>query len=256
MIEFTRPKTFAVIGLTVVLILVALILWRPSESSSPSGTAATPTAPSERVLHFPEDRSIGSLSVRDWNSTWNRNDGWRFLAKAQGTVTVPVGKELMLDLEGGFQQDLSALSVFGEHDLQWLRSGHVMNLITDGSNGLIKIESNSTITDDDLRFIREFRSLRELALLGERISDAGIKQLRSLPRLEVLILIDVSITDEGLAYLQSIRSLKRMELTVIGSLITPNGQALLRQALPNCRIVIRSYPGTPTPFPPTRVPVS
>ena len=217
-----------------------------------SETATSTTPPPERVVRFPEDRSIGRLHVRDWNST--SANPWTLLGKAEGTVTVPRGKELRLEINGILDQDLSVLAEIGEHDLQSLHLGGGFSQVRI-MNGPTQLVSNSTITDDDLRFIQGLRSLRELVLIGDKISDAGIKHLRSLTRLEHLDLLDTSITDKGLVHLRSIQSLKRLALT--GGKFTPNGLASLKRALPNCRI--RAEPTvrpSPAPIPPARPPIS
>jgi len=55
-----------------------------------------------RVIHFPKDRSIGSLYVANRVPPEN-NDFWfwfpgKYLAEAQGDVTVPIDKMIRLDV--------------------------------------------------------------------------------------------------------------------------------------------------------------
>ena len=133
MIKLTRTKALVLLVLACALIVVKLILWRPFGSSIPSqsnqseavvaqsGTTAIRIPRPERVFNFPEDRSIGTLWIGDWNSTWRKN-GWRIFREAQGavTITVPIGKELSLTFYGYRDRDLSPLAEIGEHDIQSL----------------------------------------------------------------------------------------------------------------------------------------
>ena len=251
------------IGLAVVLMVTALILWRPFGSSSPSqlnrsetDVAQSPrglaqsnniaiptrtTPPPERVLHFPGDHSIGTLRVRDWNSP--RGSGWNLLAKpdgtvvtkAQGTVTVPPGMELNLIIDGYPAHDLSFLAELGEHDLQALALVGEVASSSVQSNGRIKIEWNTTITDDVLRFIQGLLSLRHLNLVGAKISDAGLTHLSGLASLEELYLAYTDIGDAGMAQIGSLSSIRVLEIN--GTSVTDEGLAELKR-LPQLRRLI------------------
>ena len=280
MTDRSRTKILVPLGLACVLIVATLTLWRPVGHSSR-------IPPPEREIHFPEDRSVGRLYVRDWNSTWTGQDmpqtnatEWKFFGKAQGTVTVPFGQELRLRVFRIRDQYLSLLPEIRELNLQMLEIFGERIPISDASNGSDKANYvYLTIADDDLRFIRGLRSLRALEILAgdnfgdaglihlqsltrlehlritnARITDEGLVHLQSLPRLENLYISNARITDEGLVHLRSMRSLKRLQL--VGNQITPEGMALLKLALPDCFIGpnvtswILSFWGRPSPTPP------
>lgn len=65
-------------------------------------------APDAKELQFPTDRIIGDIVIRDWGSAvlsgfrmkWE-DMGFRHLAKAQGQVKIPSGKEIRLSLAQG-----------------------------------------------------------------------------------------------------------------------------------------------------------
>jgi hypothetical protein len=61
--------------------------------NKPASQSARSAPPGPRVVHFPEDFSLGQLEVRDWDSseTWKES-----LGPARGYVSVPAGKELSL----------------------------------------------------------------------------------------------------------------------------------------------------------------
>ena len=204
-----RPNAnaLAFAGLACVLVVAALILWRPFESSSPS--KSKPTPPPEREVHFPEDRSIGELYVRDWESTWRVGEWWPF-GQAEGTVTVPFGKELRLRIDWRLAQDLSALAEIEEHDLQSLHlsgaeGAHVFQWSPDRTIRML--------TDEDLRFIRGLWSLRELILFGAvKISDAGMEHIGILGLISELDISGTNVTDNGLAEIERLPFLRRLSL--------------------------------------------
>jgi len=80
---------FVVSGLTFPCLLFA----------APGDTTATGPLPA-RTLHFPADKSMGTLYIRDWGST--DTTAWRSLAsKPKGKVSVPAAKELKLVVTKG-----------------------------------------------------------------------------------------------------------------------------------------------------------
>lgn len=70
-----------------------------------------------RVLHFPEDRSMGMLSVRDAGAHEKSYQGFEELCEARGDVSVAVGKEVLLDLSREAAKDLSPLAKLKSDDL-------------------------------------------------------------------------------------------------------------------------------------------
>ena len=215
------------------------MVWRPFGSSSPSQSNESPngvsqsaniavpkrTPPPERVLHFPEDRSVGTLMVRDWNS----EGAWRMFGRggygasdAEGVVTVREGKDLLLSLDRRRVQDLSFLAGIGEDDLQFLYLSGESGRTIPAPTGTIFL-SNPTITDADLRFIRRLRSLRELNLVGVKMSDFGFTQLSALTSLEILDIYEMEIGDAGMEQIGNLTSIS--ELHIGKSNLTDKGLA-------------------------------
>lgn len=81
------------------------------------------------------------------------------------------------------------------------------------------------VSDDDLRSLKELRTLRVLDL-PEAIADDGLAHVANLTQLEALDLSGTKITDEGLVHLQRLRKLRVLDLS--GTEITDAGLTHLR----------------------------
>ncbi|MCI0741530.1 MAG: hypothetical protein L0Y72_21050 [Gemmataceae bacterium] len=68
------------------------------------------------------------------------------------------------------------------------------------------------ITDEALRELQEFKSLRTLDLGRTRVTDAGLKELNALKDLQALVLNDTEITDAGLKDLKELKNLYMLYL--------------------------------------------
>ena len=250
MIKLTRTNALALLGLVGLLIAVALIFWRPFGSSFPSqskqnqadvaqgargvsqsGTATPSAPPPERSVSFPDDISVGQVRIRDWGS----KDRWKTLGEAQGNVTIPAGKEVMLNMNSSPLTDFSFLSEFGPRDIQQL------SLFV------------SQITDADLRH-RKGLELHYLGLSRTQITDAGLAQIKDLLTLDYLDLNATQVTDLGMQYIEGLKGLTG--LNIPATQVTRAGVARLRRALPDCDIVRGAYPTPATPTPAPSGPVS
>jgi serine/threonine protein kinase len=118
--------------------------------------------------------------------------------------------------------------------------------------------TGAKVSDDGLKHLSGFTSLRELSLGSTSVTDEGIKHLTWMSALEHLNLADTVVGDGGLkavgalsslkslelqgtvvsdAGLVQLRSLKRLEaLDLTGSKVTAAGVASLRQDLPGCKV--------------------
>ena len=90
------------------------------------------------------------------------------------------------------------------------------------------------ITDTGLVHLQGLNKLYDLGLSGTHVTDVGLRHLRGLKNIVILNLDDLRITDEGLEHLKGITSLRDLNLT--GTKTTAEGRALLRKALPLCKI--------------------
>ena len=71
-----------------------------------------------RIIHFPPDRSMGTLYVLGSNRVDTGSyDDWELLCEASGKVKVPAGKVLKLVLSKEAADDLSPLSALRSDDL-------------------------------------------------------------------------------------------------------------------------------------------
>ncbi|MCX5638924.1 MAG: hypothetical protein NTX52_14705, partial [Planctomycetota bacterium] len=203
----------------------------------------------ERIVHFPNDRSLGQLRIQDAGSVRQLNywfywtdtgePALEYLCEAQGDVRVPVGKRLYLAVNGTTSRNLSALSKLKPDDVYGITLSalpkdpvepgdecmpHIAHLtglkslsaahITDKGLPLLRglyIEAmDSRITDAGLQHLSKATSLEELALWGERMGDAGLAHLRGLPRLRYLFLRGPHFTDAGCLHLKDIPSLRML----------------------------------------------
>ena len=87
------------------------------------------------------------------------------------------------------------------------------------------------ITDSSLQ---QLPNLKNLALIGTKITDQGLEHLVRLTGLRTLWVEYAQITDNGLKHLKQLTGLQVLGLT--GTQITEKGVLQLRQALPNCRV--------------------
>ncbi len=120
-----------------------------------------------RIVHFPNEKSIGMLYVLDSDKADTNNyDDWQVFCEATGDVTVPPGKVLRLDLAKEAGNNLSPLSK--------LRSDDLTLLFCDGVE----------ILDEQLKHISHLTGLIELYLRNTNILGTGLKYLEKLKSLK------------------------------------------------------------------------
>src|SRR5437870_8669622 len=71
---------------------------------------------------------------------------------------------------------------------------------------------NTPTTDGTLVYLRGQSELRELYLLGNRVTDVGLRHLEGLSRLETLSLARTEVTDMGLRHLEGLSRLRSLDL--------------------------------------------
>jgi len=185
-----------------------------AKTASASGSPSDSLPPGSRVLHFPTNRSLGEVWIR--NSAvdrriesfyyWIRMDESEYLCAAQGDVVIPPGKRASLGVRQTSAADLTPLSQLAPDDLYGL-----------GVFG--------PVDDSCLPHIAALKGLRELSLSDTRIGEEGLKSLlRHLPSLEYLR-PPACLTDSGMAVVGSLRQLKGFYLNENG--ITNAGLAHL-----------------------------
>ncbi len=122
------------------------------------------------VVHFPEDRAVGRLMIRDANfgQPFTTVFVWDVLCQAQGEATVPAGKELKLEVYRD-ETDISFLSELGANDLQGLSL------------------RRTALFDEDFVHLKDLTGLLALDISSmEQIDGSGLAHLVNLQALKEL----------------------------------------------------------------------
>lgn len=158
-----------------------------------------------RTIHFPSDRSMGTLYTLDWKliDTSGYSD-WKPFCEATGEVTVPASKALRLDLSKDASKDLAPLRALEANDLTMLFC------------------RGTEMTDDQFAHLSHLTGLQEIYLEDTGILGTGLKYLVNLKSLKRLDLSNTHVGDNELAHLVGLPSLKNLSLWG-----TPTGDAAM-----------------------------
>jgi hypothetical protein len=75
----------------------------------------------------------------------------------------------------------------------------------------VALAANKKVTDDDLRHLKAFKSLKDLSLFFDgQITDAGMTHVKELKTLAKLTLNNTGVTDTGVADLKGLKKLKAL----------------------------------------------
>jgi len=200
-----NPRAGLAWALVVSIVAVLLAAGVAFAQSRPAEMEETETG-GVRIVHFPKDRSLGTLKLLDKNrkrqiatffywidghSWWS---DWEYLGEAKGDVTVPAGKFLGLEINPDGWRDLSPLSRLRPDDLYEL-------------NFWSRQTNRAKASDRCLKHIEHLTGLKVLDLAFTNITGKGMRSVRNLKSLEYLTLPD-RITDDGLADVAELQSLK------------------------------------------------
>lgn len=215
--------------ITALILFTAMLLY-PVQSIFAEQTDAKDNSPSEgRIVHFPTDRSMGTLYIQDegvinipWAfSKWDDSpeDQWQILCPAQGDVVVPPGKRLSLYIpnDKNVWKDLSPLKNLKPNDLYQLCI-----------LGYISVMTNPN--DTCMPHIAHLTGLKELYLKWTDISTKGLQYIKDFHSLEYLYL-PTRIDDSTMIFISRFKSLKGLYFSRTGQ-VTDDGLAALQQ-LPN-----------------------
>ena len=224
----------------------------------------------QRVLRFPEDRSLGEVYVRNPESgdaPAYRMDQWRWaswvhLGAAKGAVTVPAGQDVRLAVDGvSALRDLSPLAALGADDLDELTISYwgPPQLLADGAilahlSHLTGLEALTLeripVTHPQLALLTGLRTLRHLSIRCSlpqpglpstlQLDEACLAQLAGLSTLESLCLAGADLSDPGVARLVRLSRLSELELW--SPQLNGSGLAAL-QELPSLRYLRLGGPG-------------
>jgi beta-lactamase regulating signal transducer with metallopeptidase domain/Leucine-rich repeat (LRR) protein len=189
----------------------------PQAAAESPGVTATDNSEG-RTVRFPEDRSLGKLKMRDDGAYTHWDAGWEPLGEARGTVRVPEGKQLRLEIFYETAPDLSSLTDLEPDDLYHVMLWHTAARDDDlrhlthltGLQGLGLERAH--ITDNALKHLSAMTSLKHLDLSGTPIGDVGLASIKEITWLESLKLSDTRISDAGLAHVANLRSLRSINL--------------------------------------------
>jgi len=190
--------------------------------------------PPERTLHFPDDWSIGTLRARDIGATdpyihtqWysEHYPSWEFHAAAEGTVTVPAGKEVALLISCSGSEDFSPLAKLRPGDVDTVLiecSGESSNYMEPVSTltwlDTLILQQKKNIDNEALRWLKRMSSLRRLSIFATRLNDDGLAHVGQLTTLKSLRISGYDFTDAGLADLSNLVSLEEVFLGRRGTL--------------------------------------
>jgi Leucine-rich repeat (LRR) protein len=189
---------------------------------------AAPIARPKRVLHFP-DYALGHLYTQDeyderdlyrgswWGNSGERND----LGPAQGDVTVPAGKQVIMILAGDVWADPNKLE-----GLKQLRPDDLYNLTI--SPGWAAPGAPPP-TDKCIPHITHLTGLKELDLSQSHISENGLGQLSPMMSLERLFTPE-GLTNRGLFEITKLDSLRALYIGSLGhNRVSEKGFSLLER---------------------------
>lgn len=226
----------------------------PEANTPPAARAASvepdaaekPTVPAQprRVLHLPDDRSLGELYLQDAEATVLSpvflDDGhpssWQYWGPARGTVALPAGKSVRLvvrnltalndlsPLAALAPDDLTELSVSGNHNPR-----HAGDLILPHLRGLsglkVLVLNLRDLTPKAMSGLRELRALQRLWIHtyprsaqpepgspSRQLDDACLEVVAGLRSLESLSLSSHEMTDRSLTHLTELAHLRDLDL--------------------------------------------
>jgi len=172
----------------------------------PGSAIAAPAVLPARVLHFPDDRSIGTVQFG------------RQTVEARGTVSVPEGASVYLHVSETGVTDLSPLAAFGENDLQEISLAYTSVQDNDLAyiqhmTGLQRLELSSTgIGNEGMYYLQDLNNLTRLNLNATHITDEGLQYVQNMTHMNELILNRTNVGDEGMQYLSNMKDLVFLDL--------------------------------------------
>lgn len=174
------------------------------------------TIQKERTLNFPENKSMGKISIRPWG----KQKPWEKIGEAKGPIKIPAGHEVNLDMEGHIiPEDIDRIAELGDSTIQSLNIDDDQldeEVLKHVQTGLclrdLSLYGTNT-TDAGLNIVSQMNSLETLNMGETKVTDAGLSVLSQLPVLEKLSLAHTNISDFGIAYLGQVPTLKSLWLT-------------------------------------------
>jgi len=203
----TRPipksSKLGVLGFASLLVVAVVLL--------PMGKAQEPGSGATRVLHFPQDQSVGVVYLQDEGmvipeTVHGFHPGHAYaemenFSPARGKVRIPPGKRVTLTIRGvGATPDRirTALESLGPDDLYGLQF-------------LFIPPSRPIYIDDQMPLVARLTGLRTLSLGSAEVNPRSLSLLTSLSRLEQLYAPD-KVSDAAMAEIAKMQSLKILDI--------------------------------------------
>lgn len=165
-------------------------------------------------VELPRDYYLGELFVESEDDS----EYWEDYCQAKGSLELPKGKKIQLELAKDIRVDLSFLSAFP-------------------SDAIYSVDaSDAKISDDDLSKLGGLASIRELDLSGTAVGSTGVVNLKSLAKLEKLWLDRTAIDEQCVPALISLSKLKKLSIT--GTNLNELALESLKKDLPNCELIV------------------
>jgi hypothetical protein len=191
-----------------------------------------------RVVRFPDNRSLGSLHVRDANISWLSFEPWEPLGVAKGCVKVPKGKALLLDVSDRTDKhDFSFLDSLQPQDLQALVLQHTnadIRVLSRMNDLHWLLLAGTKVRDHELSVLVTLSKLERLDLSATNVTNEGVMHLAQVDSLRHLTLGGDSITDESIPHLLKLHRLEHLDLRGTG--ISEEGTKRLENGLPKCHV--------------------
>ena len=185
----------------------------------------------ERTIHFPKNRSVGEIFVRDRNASITGFDAlmdWKWLGEAKGDVTIPADMAVRLNITKNAWQAGKPFEGLKSDDIQMLS----FTQYKDADDSILKdlpqlagLEvlglSGTKITGSGLKYLTQLEKLKWLGLVVRYIGDDEIAPLADLTALESLNVRNTPISNYGLAHIGKIKTLRHLD--VCGTSVDDDG---------------------------------
>lgn len=172
------------------------------------------TATDFDILELPAHLAIGEFLVESETDP----DSWEWLADAKGTIKVPKGKSIQLE-------------VAKEQDVDFALLKRIPPQILDSMD-----LSQTKVKDEDLANVIRFTKLKEIDLSDTNVTNKALEHLSSIKSLRKIWLDNTHVDDEALASLAALGKLQKLSLKDCN--ITDAGIDKLRASLNNCKIEV------------------
>ncbi|MHC4395685.1 MAG: leucine-rich repeat domain-containing protein [Planctomycetota bacterium] len=235
-----------------VFVFVLLVCPGRAEEAKTEGVEGGGT----RVVHFPEDRSLGALMIRSAETSdtlthwwWGHFTEWEYLCEARGNVTVPAGKPLGLIVSSSGRKDLSPLANLRPDDLDMLAiecerrdaekpGDECMQYLSHLTGLKMLVLQYPDFSNESLKSLKGLKSLTKLSLISEQLDDSGMAHIAKLKSLEGLRFYSKKVTNTGLSHISKLARLEELFLPQASEL---DGDGLIHiTKLPKLRYLVLS----------------